>query len=152
MDKQQREDNGRFKKGMTPWNKGKKMTEEQYKKCKNTMFQKGNVTWNKREVGEERIEAKDGYVQIKVAEPNKWQLKHRYLYEQAYGKIPKGYNVIFADGDKYNFELDNLILVSNAELFIANNNNLLKKDKELTRTGILIAKVIDKTNKKKENK
>jgi hypothetical protein len=112
------------------------------------MFQKGNVTWNKREVGEERIESKDGYVQIKVAEPNKWQLKHRYLYEQAHGKIPKGYNVIFADGDKYNFELDNLILVSNAELAIANYNHLLKKDKELTKTGILIAKVIDTANKK----
>lgn len=143
---------GQFKKGQVPWNKGKQMSEETKEKLKPTMFQKGNITWNKREIGEERIEAKDGYVQIKIAEPNKWQLKHRYLYEQAYGKIPKGYNVIFADGNKYNFELDNLVLVSNAELFIANNNKLLKKDKDLTKTGILIAKVIDKTNKKRGNK
>ena len=140
---------GRFEKGQTPWNKGKKMSEETKQKIMPTLFQKGNLTWNTRKIGEERIEAKNGYVQIKVAEPNKWQLKHRYLYEKNYGKIPQGHNVIFADGDKYNFDLDNLILVSNAELSIINKNGLYKRNKELTKTGVLIAKVINCSKRRK---
>lgn len=142
----------RFKKGQSSWNKGKKMTKDHYEKCKNTMFKKGNITYNTRPVGTERLDAKDHYVYIKIANPNKWQLKHRYLYEKEYGKIPEGYNLIFADGDKYNFDLDNLILVSNSELSIMNNKGLYKRDKELTKTGSLIAKVIDKTNKRKKEK
>lgn len=39
-------------------------------------------------------------------------LKHRFLWETANGPIPKGHKVIFADGDKTNITLDNLIMVS----------------------------------------
>ena len=145
--------NGRFEKGHIPFNKGKKwsdyMSEEIQEELRKHLFKKGNKVHNTRPVGSERIDAKDHYLYIKVAEPNKWQLKHRYLYEQKYGKIPKGYNLIFADGDKYNFDLDNLVLVSNAELLIMNKKGLYKKNKKLTKTGSLVAKVIDKTNKLK---
>lgn len=147
-------ENGQFKKGRKPFNKGKKwsdyMSEEGQEKVRKNLFKKGNITYNTRPVGDERIDAKDHYVYIKIAEPNKWQLKHRYIYKQKYGKIPKGYNLIFADGNKYNFDLDNLILVSNAELLIMNRRGLYKKNKDLTKTGSLIAKVIDKTNKRKK--
>ena len=136
----------KFKKGQVSWNKGKKMTQEQYEKCKKTMFQKGNITYNTRAIGTERIDV-DGYTYIKIAEPNKWKLKHRVLWEKENGLIPKGYNLIFADGNKQNLDLDNLVLVSNSELFIMNRNGLYKKNKELTKTGSVIAKVIDKTNK-----
>lgn len=146
--------NGRFEKGHIPFNKGKKwsdyLSEESQERIKKTLFQKGNKTSNTKPIGSERIDAKNHYLYIKIAEPNKWQLKHRYLYEQKYGKIPKGYNLIFADGDKYNFDLDNLVLVSNAELLIMNKKGLYKKNKELTKTGSLVAKVIDKTNKLKK--
>ena len=54
---------------------------------------------------------------------------------------------MFADGDRTNFDIDNLILVSYQEQFIMNQRKLVKKDKELTKTGHLIAKVIDKQNK-----
>lgn len=77
--------------------------------------------------------------------------KGRYIYEQAYGKIPKGHKVIFADGDNRNFDLNNLVLVSNAEELIMNRNKLLKKDNELTKVGITIAKVLDKVNKRKKD-
>lgn len=139
----------RFKKGQSSWNKGKKMSPEQYEKCKKTMFQKGNLS-NARPIGDERIDI-DGYTYIKVKQPNKWVLKHRWLYEKEKGEIPKGYNLIFADGNKQNFDLDNLILVSNAELFLINKKGLYKQDKELTKVGVTVAKVLDKVNKMKKD-
>ena len=108
-----------FKNGNTPANKGKKwadyLTKEQQEKARRTCFKKGNVPKQHREVGSERITI-DGYLEVKIAEPNKWALKHRLVYEEAYGKIPKGMNLIFADGNKLNLELDNLLLVTDNEL------------------------------------
>lgn len=97
-------------------------------------------------VGSERIDKK-GYILIKTAEPNIWLEKQRYIYEQAYGEIPVGHKVIFADKDKRNFELNNLILVSNSEALIMNTQKLIYEEAELTRTGSIIAKLIDTTNK-----
>lgn len=141
--------NTRFKKGQNSWNKDRKMSVEQYEKCKKTMFQKGNLS-NARPIGDERIDI-DGYTYIKVKQPNKWVLKHRWIYEKEKGKIPKGYNLIFADGNKQNLDLDNLILVSNAELFIINQKGLYKKDKELTKAGVAVAKVLEQVNKRKKD-
>ena len=89
-------------------------------------------------LGTERLDAW-GYVLIKV--PNKKYLmrKQSYLWQQANGEIPKGHNVIFLDGNKYNFELDNLALVSDSELGVL-NSGLRFNDKELTKMGIVIAK------------
>ena len=46
-----------------------------------------------------------------------------------------------------NFDIDNLIAVSKSEMLILNNNNLRFEDKELTKVGVNIAKVIDKAKK-----
>lgn len=141
---------GQFEKGHIPYNKGKKWADYVSKKgqenSRKTTFKKGNIPHNHRPVGSERI-TKDGYTEIKIKEPNKWQLKHRYIYEKKYGKIPDGMNLIFLDGNKQNIELSNLKLVSRAEDLIMNTNKLFTKDKELTNSGVLIAKVINKTNK-----
>lgn len=141
---------GCFKKGNVPFNKGKKWADYVSKKgqenSRKTTFKKGNIPHNHRPVGNERI-TKDGYTEIKIKEPNKWQLKHRYIYEKKYGKIPDGMNLIFLDGNKQNIELSNLKLVSRAEDLIMNTNKLFTKDKELTNSGVLIAKVINKTNR-----
>lgn len=144
---------GRFEKGQVSWNKGKKMPPYQYKRCNPTMFKKGNIPANRRPIGSERID-KNGYVLIKIQDGHKnknWIRKHRYLYEQAYGKIPVGHKVIFADGNNRNFELDNLVLISDAEELIMNRNNLFKQDKELTKTGVTVARVLDKVNKRKKD-
>lgn len=141
---------GQFQKGHISHNKGKKQTEymskEAIERTKATRFKKGNIPPNHREVGEERI-TKDGYIEIKVAEPNKWQLKHRYIYEKEFGNIPDGYNLIFLDGNRQNLKLSNLKLVSKAEDLIMNNNKLFTKDKDVTNTGTIIASIIDKTNR-----
>lgn len=144
---------GQFEKGQTSWNKGKKMSPSQYKKSEPTMFKKGNIPANARAIGSERVD-KNGYILIKIQDGHKnknWVRKHRYLYEQAYGKVPKGHKVIFADGDNRNFDLDNLILVSDAEELIMNRNNLFKEDTELTKAGVVVAKLLDKVNKRKKD-
>jgi hypothetical protein len=146
---------GQFKKGNIPHNKGKRqndyMSIESIEKTKATRFKKGNIPANHRDVGSERI-TKDGYIEIKIKEPNKWQLKHRYIYEKKYGKIPKGYNLIFLDGNRKNIDLSNLKLVSKSEDLIMNKNKLFTTDKNITNTGSLIAKVIDKGNKLKNER
>lgn len=111
----------KFRKGQTPHNKGKKMPKEVYEKVKHTMFAKGNVPPNHRPVGSERI-SKDGYIEVKVAEPNKWRLKQRVVYEETKGKIPEGCPIIFLDGNKRNFEIDNLRCITRSELLYLNCN------------------------------
>lgn len=145
---------GQFPKGHIPANKGKKgyMSPEQYEKCKATMFKKGNVPANRRPIGSERYNSRDGIL-IKVQDgqlQKNWMPKGRYIYEQAHGKIPEGHKVIFADGNNQNFDLDNLVLVSNAEELIMNRNKLFKQNKHLTKAGVAVAKVINKVNKRKE--
>lgn len=147
---------GQFVKGQTSFNKGKKwseyISEEGQRNSRKTTFKKGNIPANRRPIGSERITKRDG-VLIKFRDGHKtrnWMPKSRYIYEKANGKIPKGHKVIFADGNNRNFDLDNLVLVSNAEELIMNRNNLFKKDAELTKAGVAVAKLLDKANKRKE--
>lgn len=113
-----------------------------------TRFKKSIQPHNHKPVGSEFIN-NEGYVMIKVAEPNKWILKHRHLYEKYKGKIPNDYSVIFANGNKQDFDLDNLVLVERKVKLIAKNKKLFFADKKLTETGILIAKLISKTSERK---
>lgn len=141
---------GQFVKGQTSFNKGKKwceyMSEEGQKNSRKTTFKKGNIPANRRPIGSERINKRDG-VLIKVRDGHKtrnWMPKSRYIYEQAHGKIPEGHKVIFADGNNRNFDLDNLVLVSNAEELIMNQRGLFSENAEFTKTGANIAKVLNK--------
>lgn len=104
----------RFMKGHIPANKGKKMSPEVYVKCSSTMFRKGNITCNTRPVGFERL-TKDGYTEVKTAEPNVWKLKHRLIWEQVHGPIPEGCNIQFRNGNRQDIRIENLYLISRAE-------------------------------------
>lgn len=146
---------GQFPKGNESFNKGKKwseyMSKEGQKNSLKTTFKKGNKPHNRREVFEERV-SKDGYIKIKVQDGkgnNNWQFKHRYIYEQENGKIPKDYIVSFADGNIRNFDKDNLILVSRVENLILNQYDLRANNTKITKMALNIAKVICKVNDKK---
>lgn len=144
---------GRFQKGDIPFNKGKSqkdyMSAESIEKTKKTRFKKGQSPINWRPVGSERI-TKDGYTEIKIAEPNVWELKHKVLWEREHGSIPPKHVVIFADGNKENLDINNLMLISREKLLIMNTNELIKKDAELTKTGALIADVLIKVRRRKK--
>ena len=132
---------GCFKKGLIPHNKGKKMSAETYRKIKGTMFKKGNIPKNHREVGSERITV-DGYAEIKVAEPNKWKLKSRVLYEQYHNvKLTKSDVIIFLDGNHLNFSIDNLVRLTRAELARYCQDHNYCDNPEVNKTAVLIAKL-----------
>lgn len=134
--------NGRdckFSKGHEPANKGQKGIHL----SPATEFKKGNIPANHKPVGSERVN-RDGYIEVKVAEPRTWRLKHRVVWEREYGPIPKGYAVIFADGDPLNCEAENLMLITRKELLIANRHGLIKQDADITRSGIQTAQLIGK--------
>jgi hypothetical protein len=104
----------RYAKGSVPLNKGIKMTEEQYKLVKPTMFAKGNNPHNMKYDGHIRICKKDGYHYVRIARA-KYVLKHRHIYEQHHGSIPEGMIVIFVDGNKTNFDICNLRAITRVE-------------------------------------
>lgn len=108
----------RFKKGMTPHNKGKREEEfrspEAIERCRRTQFKPGQLPHNTKPVGYEHTD-RDGYILVKVADRRKMVHKHRYVWEQAHGPIPRGHNVMFRDGNRQNCSLDNLYLLSREE-------------------------------------
>jgi hypothetical protein len=46
---------------------------------------------------------------------------------------------MFADGDRTNLDIDNLLLVSRSELTVMNNMGLITPDRDLTKIGKQIA-------------
>lgn len=137
--------NGRqttFKKGHATWNKGKKG----YIGANATSFKKGNIPHNHRPIGSERIDV-EGYHLIKISEPNVWQYKHILIWEEVNGPLPGGHVVLFADGNKENFDLENLVLVNRRELLVLNQHQLITEDTDLTKTGLNVAKLMIQTQK-----
>lgn len=126
---------GSFKKGLTPWNKGLKTGIKPRRYDKN-----GDVIWIEKPVGSEYI-TNDGYTIVKTKAPNFWEYKQRVVWKKTHGEIPFNHVIIFADGNKSNFNIDNLICVSRNELRQLNLHRLKKDDADLTKVGIGIVKL-----------
>lgn len=140
---------GYFEKGHIPKNKGKKLSPVIYAKAAPTMFKKGHIPKNHKPVGSER-DSKDGYIEVKVAEPNKWKLKHRHIWEQVNGEIPPKARISFLDGDIHNFDINNLVMLTPGEAIEMTRNKLWSNDKDLTQSGVNIAKLNATITKKKK--
>ena len=136
---------GCFEKGFTPWNKGIKGSMKPNK----SSFKKGHIPDNYKPIGSERIDNKDGYTRVKVADPNIWELKHKVIYEKHHGKVEEGSVVIFLDGDRSNFNINNLKCVTRNQLLVMNRNKLIKQNAELTSIGIDVTNLIIKTREVK---
>ncbi len=112
---------GCFEPGMRPWNKGAKGLDLSQGKGQ---FRKGNRPHTWVPVGHERI-SKDGILERKVTDagPAKdhFQSVHSILWEEHHGPIPEGHVVRFRDGDRTNFDISNLELVSRAENMARNS-------------------------------
>ena len=144
----------RFKKGHASFNKGLKQTEfmspEQIENSKRTRFQTGHMPHNHLEVGTVVVTT-DGYLARKIAEPNQWEMVHRRVWEDHNGPIPKGYCIIFLDGNPLNCDISNLQMVSLAENCRMNQSHMRFTDPELTKTGIMVAKLSNAAGKKKRS-
>jgi hypothetical protein len=137
----------RFQKGIVPWDKGKKG----FMGANRTSFQKGHRPHNWKPVGSEKIA--EGYTYVKIEEPNKWDLKHHLIYKKYHKTdIPKGHKLIFADKNPFNFAIENLLLISNAEHMIMLQEGLRSDIPEITKTGANIAKLMNIVYKKKGGK
>lgn len=95
-----------FKEGQESWNKGTKGLTGRNR----TSFKKGQMPHNHKPIGHEYTNTQ-GYIMIKVAEPRKFELKHRHVWQQANGKIPARHVIRFLDNDRTNCSLENLICV-----------------------------------------
>lgn len=138
-----------FLKGTTPWNKGKSMPA--HPNSKKTQFKKGQRPVNHHKVGTEVV-VKEGYISVKVAEPNVWKLKHRIVYEEHYGKIPPSHVIILKNGNKKDTRIENLTLISRAQLAILNKNNLLDVSPELIDTSVAVVDLMLGIGKKRRKK
>lgn len=112
----------RLKKGHTPPNKGKKMSQQQREKCSKTWFQKGHLPHNTLHDGaiRPRMDEHSPYLYVRLAK-RKWELLHRVVWEQHYGKIPEGMMVTFKDGNTKNCAIENLMLTTREETMKKNS-------------------------------
>ena len=145
---------GFFVKGHIPLNKGKRMSDEVREKCKSSWFKKNHRPHNEHPVGTQ-IFSHDGYLMQKVSDdlhiPKKqrWKPVHHIVWEQVNGPVPPGHIVIFLDGNRQNFSIDNLKLISRKTNAGLNQWGLRFDDAELTKTGIQITELKQTINKKR---
>lgn len=136
---------GRFQKGDTPANKGTHRGG-----WEPTQFRKGNVPANHKPVGAESIKNIGArgcrYVHVKVAEPNKWRMKHVLVWEKHNGPVPKGKVIIFLDGNQLNTDIENLRVISRGIHAIMNKRGLRQLDAAHTESAIHVAELIEKTS------
>lgn len=120
----------RFEPGHAAWNKGKSYPTTG--RAPETQFKKGQKPSNWLPIGSERV-TEDGYLQRKmtdtgVSRNDFVQLHHLVWLEQTGQKVPKGHALIFKDGNKRNFEIDNLELLTRADLMRRNSVHTLPPD------------------------
>lgn len=111
---------GRFEPGQESHNKGQKGV--CYPGSEKGWFRKGARPRNLVPLWSERI-GKDGYIEMKVPVKNpytghrtRFMHKHRYLWEQRNGPLPKGMALKCLDGNKTNTNADNWVAVPRALL------------------------------------
>lgn len=105
------------------------MSQKAIERTKKTRFNHGHQPHNTKYNGYISIRYTKGtpYYWIRV-ECGNFKLLHRVIWERHYGPIPKGYNVIFKDGDQTNMDVNNLGLVSDAELMKKNTLHRFPKE------------------------
>lgn len=116
----------RFQKGHVPANKGKKGIT--YPGCVATQFKKGALNGRaaqlKKPIGFERV-TRDGYLERKINDDlpfnQRWRAVHILLWEEANGPLPSGHALVFINGDKTDIRLENLQLLTRADLMRRNS-------------------------------
>jgi hypothetical protein len=113
---------GRFLPGHAPWNKG--IPFRSGGRSVETQFRPGNRPHTWHPVGHERI-TDEGYHQRKLTDTGVTRRDyvnvHWIIWRAAGRDIPPGMALVFKDGDKANSALDNLELVTRAELMRRNS-------------------------------
>lgn len=141
----------RFTKGHTPFNKGMKMPEHVYQKCKVSMWKPGHIPHNWKPDGTilERIDKTGRVYKYYKVKNSHWILYHHKVWTDYYGPIPSKHVVSFKDGNSMNCDISNLELITMAENAI--RNSIQRYPQEVQQIIKLNAKLKKKINGKKQN-
>ncbi|WP_286749566.1 HNH endonuclease signature motif containing protein [Marinobacter sp. UBA2688] len=125
---------GCFRPGQTSWNKG--LSYQPGGRIAENQFKPGHKPQTWVPVGTEAVD-KDGYLKLKVSDdrtvPSRynWKFVHVMKWEEYHGQpVPPKHVVRLKDGDKRNFDRENLALVSMAENAILNKFFAMKNPPE----------------------
>lgn len=143
-----------FKPGITPWNKGKSIGS--FGNSVHTQFKPGVRQAVARKlykpIGTERI-SKDGYIERKINDDmplqKRWRAVHIIEWEKLNGPLPKGFALVFIDGNKQNTDPSNLELVSRAELM--KRNSFHRYPKEIALAVQLRGQITRQINKRRKS-
>lgn len=143
----------RFKKGEAPWNKGSHY--QAGGRSKQTQFKQGRKPHNYKPVGSERWFG--GYLQRKIYDTgrsaNDWVEVHRIIWTEACGEIPKGFVVVFINGNKEDIRLENLELISRGDLAKRNSiHNYPEELRQVMRMQGQVKRQIKKREKQQNEK
>ncbi len=97
----------------------------------------------------ERYLIESALQQVKIAEPNRWKFKSHIVWESEHGKIPKGYAIIYKDGNPLNCKLSNLHMVSRHELALLNKLGYKNAACEVKPSVLALVKLRELTSKKR---
>lgn len=147
----------RFVKGQPSWNKG--ISYMPGGRIKDGWFKpgqrSGKAAQHHMPVGAER--EIEGYLWVKVADvPNvpytrNWIAVHILTWERANGPKPPGCAVVFRDGDRRNSALENLELITRAELLRRNwHDRVPKAIKQITQLRGAITRQINKRTRREQ--
>lgn len=134
---------GRFEKGCETWQKG--LSGEEFKRHYNEesferVLHKMHEACKTKKIGDEIIKGGEPWIIVSIDYSIEYHdrrvPKRRYVWEQAYGEIPKDHCIITLDGNKMNCNLDNLYCLPNKYKSIMARNKWFFKDKEMTLTAI----------------
>ena len=143
----------RFQSGHTTWNKGMKGLDIGGKE---TRFKPGHRGGKAAQlyqpIGTERI-SKDGYLERKINDDmplqKRWRAVHLLVWESANGPLPPGYAVTFKDGNKRNVILENLALISRADLM--RRNTIHNWGPEIAELNLMRARLVRQINRSCKN-
>lgn len=139
----------RFPKGHIPVNKGLRRPGWYRGRMRETQFQKGMLNGqalrNYKPIGSLSL-SKEGYVIRKMREPGGgyrgaqcWRQEHILIWEKVNGPVPPRHRLAFRDGDKKHITLDNLELVTYAEMMRRNTIHARRSPAEKAAIYALIA-------------
>lgn len=148
---------GWYQKGHPPGTKGKTLEEickgdpDKLARVKATQYKKGQKPQNELPLGT-ITKTTNGYVIRKKAMEgsfeDRWEYMHRVVWEEHHGPVPDGSMIIFKDGNKENYDISNLMLISRSITgAMAKAGYYAITDPELKEAAAKVAELKVKTNK-----
>lgn len=130
-----------FKKGIVPWNKGKKGI----LKANKGSFKKGDASYYRKPVGTEVFQ--EGDLMIKVSQPDVWRLKSHCIWEQTNEKVPDDCVILFKDNNKAHVWADNLFMVSRSAMVSVARRELRSEHEDMNQATHYLAELDLKVKK-----